>query len=186
MNYYINGNGAICAMPDDFLMHYGVKGMKWGVRRKQIRDGKADRSINQTSARRSANKALLDAKNKAAEARYYGGRAKINNTFVNRTLDKYDAYQLKQTKARNKVDFQLSELSDKYNIARQKARKDKSYKKTAEYKKARNDLGKSYLERYLLGDAGYMRVHTDINSGKSVSEAYASENAHRFISALLS
>ena len=27
------------------MMHYGVKGMKWGVRRKQIRDAKADRNI---------------------------------------------------------------------------------------------------------------------------------------------
>ena len=186
MNYYINENGALCQISDQSLMHYGVKGMKWGVRRKQVRDAKADRNIGQTSARRTANKALLDARNKAAEATYYGGRTKVKNSVVNRKLDQYDAYMLKRTKARNKLDFQLSELSDKYAIARQKARKDKTYKKTAEYKKARNDLGKSYLERYLLGDEAYMNIHTDINSGKSAAEAYARENGRRFVSALLS
>lgn len=33
MNYYINENGSLCEVSDQALMHYGVKGMKWGVRR---------------------------------------------------------------------------------------------------------------------------------------------------------
>ena len=31
---------------EDFLMHYGVKGMKWGVRKDRIRKGRAEREIN--------------------------------------------------------------------------------------------------------------------------------------------
>lgn len=159
------------------LYHHGVKGMKWGVRRKQIRSANADRRIGQIGTSRSASKMMLDAKNKAAEARYYGGRAKVKNTAFNRFRDNMDAKQLKRAKARNKVDYDISELSNKYDIARQKARKDPSYKKTPEYKAARNDLGKSYLERMVFGDEGYMRIHTDTNLGSSKQAARGKEIA---------
>ena len=72
------------------LYHYGVKGMKWGVRRKQIRDAKADRNIGRTTTSRTANKMLLDYRNKSAEARYYGGRTKIKDSWLNRKLDAAD------------------------------------------------------------------------------------------------
>lgn len=153
------------------LVHYGVKGMKWGVRKKQIRDAKADRSIGQTTTRKTAREMMYDAKNKQAEATYYGGRAKVKNTWYNRALDKSDEKALKTAKARNKVDLDLGNLSDNYAIARQKAKKDKSYKQTSEYKEARKELGKACVERYLLGDQGYINVHTEMNKGMSRRKA---------------
>lgn len=163
------------------LYHYGVKGMKWGVRRKQIKDAKADRNIKQLSTQRSANKMMLDAKNKAAEAKFIGGRTNVRNNFINRQLDKYDAKALNRAKARNKVDYDISELSNKYSIAKQKAKKDKSYKKTAEYKEARRNYGKSVIDRMLLGDSGYIRVNTDLNAGESARVAYGKEVAMRVL-----
>ena len=31
---------------EEFIQHFGVKGMKWGVRRDRIRKGRAEREIN--------------------------------------------------------------------------------------------------------------------------------------------
>ena len=169
-------------MENTELMHYGVKGMKWGVRRKQIRNASSDRNIRQTQTRRSANKMMYDAKNRAAEATYYGERSKVRDNFINRSLDKYDSKMLTRAKARNKVDYDLTELNDRFNIEKQKARKDKSHKQSAQYKDARKALGRATVERFMLGNEGYIRVHTDMNAGKSEAEARGREMVLQILS----
>ena len=168
-NYVITPTGCFCR--NDELYHHGVKGMKWGVRRKQIRGASADRSIGRIGASRSANKLRYEAANKDAEARFYGGRTKVHDNFVSRALDKRDAKLLNKAKNRNKAVYDISELSGEYAVARQKARKDKSYKKTPEYKAARNAYGKAVLTRTLLGDEAYIRMRSDINGGMSKRKA---------------
>lgn len=153
------------------LYHHGVKGMKWGVRRQKIRTAKADRNIGRTTTNRTASKMMLDAKNKSAEVKYYGGRTKVRDNFINRTLDKADARMLTRAKARNQVDYDISELHDKYSIARQKAKKDSSYKQTTDYKDAQKAYGKACVERMLLGDERYISIHTNMNTGMSRTKA---------------
>ena len=80
------------------LYHWGVKGMKWGVRRKQIRDARADRNIDILSTKKTANKMLMDARNKSAESKYIGGRTKVRDNFINRRLDESDAKALNRAK----------------------------------------------------------------------------------------
>lgn len=172
MNYYVV-NGTFYAVParSNELYHYGVKGMKWGVRRKQIRGASADRALGRIGAGREANKLQYEASNKAAEARYYGGRTKVRDNFVNRALDKRDNKLLNKAKNRNKAIYDINEISGEYAAARQKARKDKSYKKTPEYKAARNAYGKAVVTRTLLGDEAYVRMRSDINGGMSARKA---------------
>lgn len=61
---------------DDFLAHYGIKGMKWGVRRSQAQLDSASNSTSRKQARRNASVEKKAAKKKKKAARI-GARGAI-------------------------------------------------------------------------------------------------------------
>ena len=130
------------------LYHYGVPGMKWGVRRAIRRSARADRRISKINKDRSTNKAARKAADKDANYRFKGNEKKLRNA-----------------KALNKAKFELSETENKYKLAKQKAKKDKNYKKSKEYIQAKNAYANQSTEARIYGKPGQLRIQTLKNKG---------------------
>lgn len=56
MDYFVNETGMLCKATDQSLTHYGIKGMKWGVRRYQNEDG----SLTNTGRKRYSDDVVID------------------------------------------------------------------------------------------------------------------------------
>lgn len=145
-------------MNDLELYHYGVKGMRWGVRKKYQawRDKSADKRIRRVETTREKNK--LDRKLADDDARA-----------------KYDtpkkAKKLALGLATNKATYEHTEVTNKYLVAVQKARKDKTYKQSSEYQKAKMDYSRQYKQDYIWGPAGSIRINALKATGKSDRQA---------------
>lgn len=138
------------------LCHHGVKGMKWGVRRAQKRSERADRAIRRIQTTRKQNK--LERKEWDTQAR-------------EKYSDPKKAKKLQKKLATNKTLYDRSEKLNNYAIAIQKAKKDKSYKETADYKAARKAYTKQFAQDYIYGTSGSMRIDTLKNMGVSDKKA---------------
>lgn len=89
MNYYITSNGTLREISDQYLMHHGVKGMKWGKRKARpeaMRNPRSGRSANQADRNSEEAKAARKAKVKKA--------VKIGAAVAGTALAAYGAYKL--------------------------------------------------------------------------------------------
>lgn len=140
--------------PDE-LMHYGVKGMKWGHRRAEKRIARADKQIRRLNTLRDNNKNVYKTMQQESREMYTGKKAK----------------KLNKALAGDKAIYDTSEVNNRYAIARQNAKKDKAYKNSNEYKSAKAAFNKQQTQVLLYGAMGHQRIETLKNMGYSEKKA---------------
>lgn len=136
------------------LYHHGVKGMKWGQRRAQNRVAKADKNINRLTTLKKNNKNIYNTMQSEARTKYAGKDKKLKNTL-----------------AKNKTEYDRTETINNYRIARQKAKKDPSYKNSNEYIKAKAKYSKQLTQDILYGQYYSKKIDTLQNKGLSEKQA---------------
>ena len=134
MSKCILKNGMFIEVNDNELMHYGVLGMRWGIRRGQSAQvySKASKKLNRLD--RKADKAVEKAYNKKAKA------------------DKKASSFFTTEKGAKKADFKAEKAKRKAIVKANKARKwlhsmDKEFSKTPEkLSNEQIEMGKKYTD----------------------------------------
>lgn len=151
---YVNGE----------LMHHGVKGQKWGVRKYQNEDGsltpagekryaKIDKKMGRVEAQRTTNRKVTDARNAMADQWLANKNYKVGSKREARLQKKAE-----RAKKYNEADFKYTETVNNFKMAKLKAKKDPSYKNSKEYTKLKTEYGRQRTDTLMLGRYGATRV----------------------------
>lgn len=100
---------------DEILKHYGVKGMRWGVRRNRNRPGGAD-GKRQNGSKKSTT--VKDEAKSALRELSWAGKSKVNN------MNKMSTKDIKKQTERLRLENDLKKLSRDISLGTSKDRKD--------------------------------------------------------------
>lgn len=197
------------------LKHYGVLGMKWGVRKRSRLQSAYDHQIRDAENLRkhgyhkeadavlqvaNKTKAKIDRKNKRRQEKIARRNRELeakNKTIleynknyqkagraVNRGLNKSMASNERRRdklQAYNRAQMNRMQIASDYSIAKNKAKMDKSYKNSAEYKRATTAGGKQITQNLIWGPSGSVRIDQYKEMGKSSRQAKAIVSAQQLL-----
>ena len=79
--------------------------------------------------------------------------------------------KLNKVNARNKALYDSTEVTNKYAIAKQKAKLDKNYKNSKEYTTTKKAFNKKLADDIIYGPGGHITIETLKNQGYSEKQA---------------
>jgi len=168
------------------LYHFGVKGMKWGVRRQS-------RKIEQNNRAREAINKSYDRTIEKSQKRFDASIAKQQKRFdasIAKQQKRFDASIVKQQKRKDFSKLRLEEEKKMFNTrvdyanAKRQARIDKNYAKTDEYKQKRNAYARDITQNYIYGKSGTQTIRALERQGVSGIKARGALIARNALTAL--
>ena len=145
---------------NDELKHYGVLGMKWGVRRAT----KINAAIGKS---RERNKKVHDTIDESLNKKYGSNPKKA------KTLEK--------KRAQNDAMYERTETVNKFREARNKARIDKNYRKSAEYRNAKKAHSKLVTQDVVYGELGSHKIEVMKKRGYTEKQAKRAEAIRQMV-----
>lgn len=133
----------------DTLMHHGIRGMKWGVRRYQNKDG----SLTSAGRRRQRNNPFFIKKSKAKKQKEYNNKKQTKNITKKKTIKDMTNEELRERTNRMSLENDYIRTSQDYaKLHQKKASLGKRFVQTLSRDvliPAATKVGKEMVEDYL-------------------------------------